>query len=213
MTDGKAKYFRLIEDKSEDDIAREKWIVSSTKHLNTLDCSEFSIGCPIPPKSQNLAGKWIPYSGRPKLIGELLPYIRLELANKASATYNAWRAGFRGVWRMLDIIDPERYIDSVAKLTEVHGALQYRMNFSSDHVNVFMRVVNRARRDLHLPELFWLRAGRPTKITDVPEQHHVKAVQSEIKTRIKLIISRWERADALAAQGVVRFDALRGQEC
>lgn len=190
------------------DVSDQQWLIRSSHHTSPgeLDLSQFVNGAPIP-ATKSLRGVWIPFSGRPNLVKELLPHLKTRYANRTALSFQALQNSLRVVWRYLDRIDPDRRIFSVADLNELHGAQQYRDGIDSRFIDDFLSVANMARQDQGMSPLYWLRFRKKPRLTDVPAKHHIAAVVSEIKQSIKFILNRWSDADEATGRGEVRLES------
>jgi len=161
-----------------------------------VDLTEFREGCKAPAAGSNWGGD---FSGRPLLIAQLLPHIRQIHISQSKDSIKALFLALRTYWRLLDACDalpidqrPKPVVD-VRDLSDLHDRLQVRNRIYGNHTNVFVRLVNAARKRLGLNQLDWKANDTSiNKVRTALELNQTRAIYGAVKNHVRPIYTRWE---------------------
>ncbi len=152
------------------------------------------------------AGIWSgAFSGRPGLIAELAPAIQARLTLAVAGTCAGYTNALRSFWRVFDQLEATTVLDgrkverltSVAQLTHLHEAAAHHANVDSSRFQIFVRIVDDARRLLRLAPLLWpLRSLGEPKRQLIPD-NQAKAIKIAIKQDWEKVRKKWARHDAI----------------
>jgi hypothetical protein len=124
-----------------------------------------------------------PFSGRPKLIEELAPHIKMGCATAPASTVGSITTAFRFWWRILDELEHIAPVQTVADLSFLHEARQLRASSPAAYTTRFLFYVNLQRRKLELSDLRWQTAANKTPLINLPKHEHVKLIYEVLKQR------------------------------
>lgn len=159
------------------------------------------------------AGNWGgPFTGRPKLIAELLPALEARCALINSRSVKNYIVPLRSWWRLFDSIEnavvhggqPIARVESVADLSELHEAAAYQRGMTENNFKNFLSIANDARRLLRLPMLLWEppRAGDPERRL-IPEDQ-ARELKTALKQDWERVRHTWVRNDAIRTEASLR---------
>lgn len=164
-----------------------------------VDLIDFSVGTH---GAKVRSGKWSgPFSGRPELIRELFPYIKISYSGLSVGTINGLKGSLRTWWRLFDECEDIAPVRSVMDINEVHGALARKSKIEQGAHAKFLALLNAFRRDHGCVPLYWVSYSNRKPQSDLPEDWEVKAIHDTLKRRYFQTLDRWRDADKLAAEG------------
>ncbi len=142
------------------------------------------------------------FSGRSELIHQLAPHIHTIIADKVAKTALNIIPILRKWWIFFDTLDSEHCVRTVLDIDDFVGLRQYhekhlKYNFRTD----FLRVVNYARVNMGLPNLYWPSSDEEDTGKTLPLIEDVKLIYHELKQNLKSIVARWENSDSLSRIG------------
>lgn len=150
--------------------------------------------------------KFIPFTGRPELIRQLVPAIQEALLYAAKATVNRYMNALRDWWRLLDAVEaaaattgqPFTRVDDVRLLTHVHSEFAYRSAIIRQAFGAFRGLVDTTRMALGVPQTYWESPENPDVQKHIPPQEQRNAVRFAIRSTCRKVLERWEQSDRLS---------------
>jgi hypothetical protein len=156
------------------------------------DLRVFATGITLEEIKERKSSLKSPFTGRPQLILELLPAYKELVAGRRAGRGDAYQDAMRVWWRILDQCDaiyvdengtPLVPVNGAADLTEFHYQ-HYRQNpHSHSRQQQWVRLVDAARRQLGVRDLFWT-------VIQVPQQEEKALVSSQDVRRIYEYLKR-----------------------
>lgn len=157
------------------------------------------------------------YTGRPGLLGDLMPVIKAKYATKSPKQFYNITGALRCFWRFLDgyeayLQDKGNACDRIDRLHQVSGALLDLFSTPGPEGRWQPATDSRAKHarglildaayalDLPLPLVSALpyKAGTPK---DLPSEEEGLALIRHLRSEVATIFRRWQRADQLAKAG------------
>jgi|GEM_PF-4604844 len=152
------------------------------------------------------------FTGRPVLIGQLVPHIQSYFGDKPVKTVKNVEAMLRRWWVFLDEISDEQDVKTFEDIDDFIGFKQARFKaLGGNYRTDFLRLINAVRTERGLPTLYWPSHDDEAPAGPLPHFGHVKLIYHELKQHMKLVIDRWELADKLAACGTDWSGGLEGR--
>lgn len=138
------------------------------------------------------------FTGRPELIYQLAPYIKIACATSPAATVANINPSLRQWWKIFDDCEDTAPVRTLSDLNEVHNAMFLRTAaVGTKHYWVFMAYVALARRELGLPQLFWTSPERSDPVTkQLVNQRSVRLIYHHLKRGAFEAIQRYETNEA-----------------
>lgn len=158
------------------------------------------------------------FSGRPELLRQLMPSIRLSWLGYSEVSAGDNLRSLRRWWCLLDTVEAKNShlpsfgrVISVEDLCELHAAVA-RMEITqpAEHHD-FVRIVNLCLKDLGRAPLYWHAPSPIEKNTELPEFWEIEKIRLQLKRRYFSALDRWEEADGAAEQHVTVKEAIDGQ--
>jgi hypothetical protein len=164
-----------------------------------VDLTDFSVGTHgVKVKS----GKWSgSFSGRPELINELFPHIKVAYSGLSVGTINGLKVALRTWWRLFDECEDVAPVRNVMDINEIHAALARKSKVEQGAHAKLLSLLNSFRRENGCVPLYWISYSNRKPQSDLPESWEVKAIHDTLKRRYFLTLDRWQAADKLAAEG------------
>lgn len=134
-----------------------------------------------------------PFSGRPVLIRELAPYIKVFHQAAPKATTERMTASLRAWWRLFDSCGSIAPVTCLSDLNDIHNAEYLRSGKRIEEWKAFMAIVRVARQELNLPILYWTAPERVTKIKNLVDQSDVSRIYHRLK---RLAFNSLQRYDS-----------------
>lgn len=161
-----------------------------------IDLTQFRDGGVAPVDIYRWGGN---FSGRPKLIQELLPHIRAIHTAQTKTSIDALMGTLRIYWRLFDECDAlpldqrPKPVEGVAELNDLHDRLQVRSRINENETRRFMRLANAARKQLGLTLLDWTPNYLDRdKVRVALDMSQTRAVYHAVKKHVRSTYSRWE---------------------
>ncbi len=160
-------------------------------------------------KSTNRNGggmKFIPFSGRPELIHQLVPAIEESLAYAASQTVESYVKALREWWRVLDAVEkaatkagqPMTRVEDACLLTQLHCEYAHRSGMGRQRFGLFRRLVDDTRLALSFRRTYWESPEDSDTQKHIPQQEHRNAVRFAIRSTCRKVLQRFESSDRLS---------------
>jgi hypothetical protein len=122
------------------------------------------------------------FQGRPELIAQLAPYVKLCYAVAPAATVNNLNPALRTWWRVFDECESIAPVRTLADLNEIHNAAFLRAGKKHHkHYSTGMTLIRIARADQGLPPLYWTSPERPEPIKSLVDSRTVKLIYHYLK--------------------------------
>lgn len=156
------------------------------------------------------------FSGRPELLRQLMPYIRLAWIGYTEATSAGNLSALRKWWCILDEVEAKnsgqpsffKRVVGVEDLNELHSVTaRYQIKQPSTH-HSFVRIVNLYLKDLGKPPLYWPAPAPLEKNNDSPEFWEIEKIRHQLKHQWFSALDRWEYADNLAKEHLSLEEAI-----
>lgn len=157
-------------------------------------------------------------TARSELISELMPAIKLHLAEATAATVDGFHRDLSTWWRLLDRTEggpigetqtptKSSRITSVEQLNELHRQLAIDSGMSKGAFSAFFRVVTIARDLNGIQPLFWSGPGEASVTRHLAHFNFIAALFEKIKRHWLGRLDEWRSADDLLDQKTCPCDA------
>lgn len=157
-------------------------------------------------KRPKVGGLWSgPFSGRPSLIAQLAPALRLLVDYAASKTVTQFIYALRTWWRLFDAVETTAAkagahisrVETTADITAIHRQRAFDEGMKSLAFSNFIRLVNIVNNELDRPKLYWSAPERPTPRRHLPPKWEIDQVRFALKRGWFKALDRWQRAEDL----------------
>lgn len=191
---------RLVDTAAEEGLDPLRWWTSHPKKPGEVDLNIFASG--ISTEEAHAKGMKSGFTGRPQLIRELAPYIRLCSATWTRASVKNLNPALRCWWRLFDACDAIAPVNSVGDLSEIHNVEFIRTERSNrSSYSKMHQFVSVARADLGLPPLFWTAPERSTTTKSIVDQRTVALLYHSLKRKVFDTLRRFEDNPDVAPTG------------
>lgn len=178
-----------------------------TSHENSflVDLNVFASG---DHNSSNPSGNFLGgFSGRPELIVELAPVIKVKLEFQAPRTCKQLVQALRYWWRLFDQVEEDFHLSgtyfervkNVSQITEIHQQRAYDQKMDRGSFGVFLATINIVRQSKGLKQYHWLRPELRSAARHLPPEWQFRKMRTVLKHDWFKVLFRWERADELLA--------------
>jgi len=146
-----------------------------------------------------------PFTGRPNLIAELAPALRVMLEYAAPRTVGQHLQALRDWWRLFDTVERAAVakdgatVQSVADVGELHRQRAFDDNMDRGSFGAGIAVINIVRKTKGLRKLAWKPPARETGVRHLPPEWQIRLVRSALRHGWFAALDRWETADELLA--------------
>lgn len=192
-------------------------LVFWTKHQTEpveVNLHSFATGQENSNHSKGGGRKFIPFTGRPKLILQLTPVIEEKLSYAAKQTVGATLNALRDWWRILDSVETSAAkigqvmsrVEDVRLLTPVHEEFARRSKIARQKFILFRALADAARMALGVRQTFWESPEDPGIEKHIPPKEQCDAVRFAVREASRSVLDRWESYDRLSECDVTPKD-------
>ncbi|WP_377705485.1 hypothetical protein [Pseudoduganella sp. UC29_71] len=151
------------------------------------------------------SAKFVPFTGRHKLIHQLAPSIKDSLLPARPGTVDAYIQSLRAWWRLFDAVEAasEQTGESTARIEDVrmlemiHCYFAYKIQMDRSSFTIFRSIADATRMALGARPLYWQtpKSGDPTR--HQPPEEQIKVLRLALKRECRTVLEKWELADRL----------------
>lgn len=171
-----------------------------------VNLTPFSIG---QEKSNHRFGggkKFIPFTGRPRLIHQLAPAISETLAYACKGTVLGYMNALREWWRVLDAVEaaafaehqPMTRVENILLLTKVHSEFAHRSGMNRQTFSKFRALVDLSRVALGEQPTFWKAPEDGDVQKHIPSQEQRNALRFAVRAACRQVLGKWDQSDKLS---------------
>ena len=172
-------------------------------HPEEVKLHEFATGKSA--KSGGGGAEFVPFSGRPELIRQLLPALQEQLTYAASKSVAQMYTALRNWWRILDSVElaaaetgqDMKRVEDVRLLTQVHSEAAHRRTMPRTQFGNFRSLVDVTRLALGAGETHWESPEDDTPEKHIPPEEHRKALRIAVKRECRQVLGHWAICDEL----------------
>jgi hypothetical protein len=160
--------------------------------------------------NSGLAATWAgPFTGRPKFIHELAPWVKEKtLLNGPGTAVHVYKA-LRRWWRLFDALEATPLpgdqrlarVESVADLTQFHEAGAQQDGVPVIAFNLFLGLANKARMALGLSRLHWVPPDSAAPDRQLISDDMARVLLHALKNNWRAVLKDWELRDQIRAEG------------
>lgn len=149
---------------------------------------------------------FVPFTGRPELILQLVPAIQEALLYAAKATVSSYMNGLREWWRVFDEVEsaaartgsPMARVEDVRLLTQVHSEYAHRYGIASQRFRLFRSLVDNTRKALGGRQTYWESPESPDIQKHIPPKEQRDAVRFAVRSICRSVLDRWAQSERLS---------------
>lgn len=156
----------------------------------------------------NTAGggnKFIPFTGRPRLILQVAPAIKEAVLYAAKQTVVSYLNALREWWRILDAVEASAEaigqvmtrVEDVRLLTQVHETFAHKNGMSRQQFGKFRAIVDSVRIAAGGRPTFWESPEEPDTEKQIPPKEQRDAVRFAVREACRSVLERWALYDRL----------------
>lgn len=146
------------------------------------------------------------FSGRPELLRQLMPYIRLVWLGYAPPTVRQNVGSLRTWWQILDQVEASvhegfpgvKRVVSVTDLSDVHASVARQHKIAAMTHYTLVRVVNLCLKEMGQPPVYWPAPAYMERTADLPEYWEIEKIRHQLKRLWFSTLDRWDEADRIA---------------
>jgi len=150
--------------------------------------------------------EFVPFTGRPELILQLVPAIEDVLSYAAKASVNSYKIALRYWWRVLDAVEaaaattgqPMTRVEDVRLLTHVHSDFANRSGMTRQDFGKFRSLTDTTRVALGVRQTYWESPEDPDTQKHIPPPEQRNALRFAIRRTCRSVLERWEQSDRLS---------------
>ncbi len=150
--------------------------------------------------------KFIPFTGRPKLILQLVPAIEEALWYAPKTTVKRYLNALRVWWRVLDAVEaaaatasqPMARVEDARLLTQIHSEYAHRSDMDRHCFGAFRSLVDTTRIALGARETYWESPENPDTQKHIPQQDQRNALRFAVRRACRNVLQRWAQSDKLS---------------
>lgn len=178
------------------------------EHPTFVNLSVFAEGDDGVPAGTRTSGKpRRAFTGRPALIGELAPALRVLMEYAAPRTVGQYLQALRDWWRLFDTVEKEAAkagfvvaaVQRVEDIGELHRQRAFDDNMDRGAFGSVLAGVNIVRRTKGMRQLLWQRPDEKRRTRHLPPEWQVRQVRFALKHGWFATLDRWQAADELLA--------------
>jgi hypothetical protein len=171
-----------------------------------VNLNPFSTGQDKSRHKQGGGRRFIPFTGRPELIRQLMPAIEEILSYAAIKTVDVYMSTLRNWWRVLDAVEeaaatagqPMARVEDVGLLTMIHSDFAHRSGISRHLFSNFRFLVDTTRLALGARQTYWESPEDPDVQKHIPPQEQRNAVRFAVRSTCRKVLQGWEQSDRLS---------------
>lgn len=181
------------------------------------DFSVLATGAPDTSPLLAHRARWLGgFTGRPKLLSDLLPSLRHKCTFVSMASGGQYKSALVAFWRFLDAYERHlrdlhvtfNRVERLHDITSLHldmfstpGPEGTWVAVKDSRAKNLRRTIREAISDQALPELLIYGNHEPTARRETPAHESGLELIRYLKVRVHSVLARWKRCDELAAEG------------
>lgn len=178
-------------------------LVFWTKHPKEpvqVNLHEFASG-----KSKGSGGKFVPFSGRPELLTQILPALQEQITYAARRSVSQFFTALRNWWRVLDSVELaaakagqviER-VEDVRLMTNVHAEAAYRRHMSRTNFGKIRSLVDVTRLALGARATHWEIPEDDPAEKHLPPEDQRRSLRVAVKRECRKVLEHWAACEEL----------------
>ncbi len=163
--------------------------------------------------------RFVPFSGRPELIRQLVPAIVETLSHASSGTVRGYMNSLRDWWRVLDAVEAAAAavaqalarVEDVRLLTSVHSEFAHRSGMSRQSFGKFRALVDFSRTALRVRPTYWETPEKADVQKHIPPKELRDALRFAVRGTCRSVLNKWELSDRLSQSDTEPTDPLEAK--